>query len=84
VLDAKWKGFFEPTGRSGQYPSAQGKSARFQKWRPPLRDGHLSYWVCTPVVTAWPLSVRTVVEQLEKAASMIMAPNMERRMVRIV
>jgi hypothetical protein len=42
------------------------------------------YCVCTPVVTACPLSVRTVVEQLENAANMTVAARRVRRMVRIV
>jgi hypothetical protein len=42
-----------------------------------------SYPACTPVVTAWPLSVRTVVEQPPSVARRMIAPRVESRMVRI-
>lgn len=42
-----------------------------------------AYRVCTPAETAWPLSVRTVVEQLVKPASTITALSMESKNVRI-
>jgi hypothetical protein len=47
------------------------------------RQSQNSYWVCTPVVTACPLSVLTVVEQPEKTASRRTALSVERRIVRI-
>jgi hypothetical protein len=42
------------------------------------------YPVCTPAVTAWPLSVRTVVLQPLNTARKMIALSVERRMVRII
>ncbi len=63
-----------------------------QGWANPLQPGsrHRSlpdvegYCAWTPVLTACPLSVFTVVEQLENATRMRIAPNVDKRIVRIV
>ena len=47
-----------------------------------VRQGRQS--ACTPADTAWPFSVRTVVEQPENVARSMSTPRVERRIVRIV
>jgi hypothetical protein len=42
-----------------------------------------TYLACTPVVTPWPLSVFTVVEQPPTVVKRMIAPKIENKMVRI-
>ena len=42
------------------------------------------YCVCTPVVTAWPSSVRTVVEHPDKAARIMVTLSVRKRIVLII